>query len=618
MRVKVLLSLLLSFVAVTLWGTPVTLRTADVSLTLLPERGGKIIALANKESQIAIPADGIHTDASGLAHVRIWGGSGGYMSAPWKIVSQSSRSIVLQATAIPPQRSLEITKTYTLPEKGGYLRVDLKFRNSNPLAGSFTIVPWVSNAIQVPFGSAGKDNVFMLSHKGGVQAVEQSKTIVLQPTLKNPGNWSAYINEAQRQGLLMVSAQQPEALYDFISNQTTVTVEMLFKAFDPVKQDMTFTYYLAPIAKLNADTVAKLGIPQPLTPAVEAKRCDGDNIDLFAHFRQSDNKNIPVDLRFYKSTAWVSPDVVLPLIFGVQNNRGGALEAEIDLPEFVSFEGCSGNFWFYEQEDFKLKSKKQITLNGKNYTRCRFDMTARRNIRYPNHARVYVRATQPKGKDVIAYRAFRNGELSMENTVPCEVLNIPKARIPKEFKIYFGVDYCMLNTYPKFTEQLKYLGFNALNFSYNVPNKVVKPEEVRSANAELKKQGFSTSVMGIFFAPRGEGKKCVTNDINGKTVKNFDFTARGPWKDEVVTHALDKGLTLGYDMMISDWEPYFGANTLGFSPQAIDEFKRFLASKYPKMAWVEPATIVKNSVMSETWGWVMKILESLPLFFRQI
>ncbi len=23
-------------------------------------------------------------------------------------------------------------------------------------------------------------------------------------------------------------------------------------------------------------------------------------------------------------------------------------------------------------------------------------------------------------------------------------------------------------------------------------------------------------------------------------------------------------------------------------------------------------------VMSETWGWVMKILESLPLFFRQI
>ncbi|OQA87894.1 MAG: hypothetical protein BWY31_00548 [Lentisphaerae bacterium ADurb.Bin242] len=599
MKIKFLTFFGLAAFTAALPGAPVELKTPSVSLTVLPEKGGIITSLQSGAVKFEFSPEELNKDGYGLGKERIFGDNGEYIRAPWKLVSRTPRSAVLQVTGIQPLAKLEITKTYTLPEKGAYVRIDLKFRNTNPVAGSFKIVPWLHQGFAIPREAAGKDNRFYLSHRNGIETAVQSPKVILQPMIQNTGNWSAYVNPERKHGLLMVSAQQPEVLYDYIAPHIT-SMEMLFKAVDPVPEAV-YTYYLAPVGELTEQAVAALSLPVVLNPALNAKQCPGDKVNLTAHFNTSTEKNIPVNFQFWKSAAWVSPDVTLPLTFGIRNIGGGKLEFEVDLPEFVSFEGHTGNYWWMVNEDMELVKKTVAERDGQKYTRCRFAVTARKlNEWSPNHYRVFLRAAKDAGTGTIYYRGFQNGKQIMENTLPCEVIRIPAARIPKHFKVLFGLDYSLWKNYPDFEKNMKHLGLNGLCFNYSVPNKVVSPDQVRAMNRELKKAGFMTAIMGIYFAPPfylaspDKGREYKSIDVDGKPVNSFDFTVRGPWMKEVSENAVRKGLGLGFDLAVSDYEAYFGGERISFTPRTVAAFKQFFTKKHPGKPWVEPLEIARN------------------------
>ncbi len=596
--------ILLSFFGLTafagmLSGSPVELKNPAVSLTILPEKGGIVTSFQSGTVKFDFSPEDLNKDGCGLGKERIFGDNSEYIRAPWKLVSRTPRSAVLQVTGIQPHAKLEITKTYTLPEKGAYVRVDLKFRNTNPVAGSFKIVPWIHQGFPIPPEAAGKENRFYLSHRNGIETAVQSPKVTLQPMIRNAGNWSAYVNPERKHGLLMVSAQPPEVLYDYISPRI-VTLEMLFKAVDPIPE-AAYTYYLAPIRELTEKEIAGLTLPVVLAPALNAKQEPGDKVNLSSHFNASTEKNIPVNFQFWKSTAYVSPDVTLPLVFGLRNIGGGKLEFEVDLPEFVAFEGHVGNYWWMVNEDMTLLDRKTVELDGKKYTRLRFAVSARvLNDWLHSHCRLFVRAERNAGSGTIFYRGFRDGKQIMENTLPCEVIRIPEARIPRKFKVMFGLDYSLWKNYPQFEKNMKHLGLNGLCFNYNVPNKVISPEQVREMNRELKKAGFMTAVMGIYFSPPyylaapDKGREYKSIDIDGKPVNCFDFTVRGPWMKEVSETAVRKGLDLGFDLAVSDYEAYFGGERVSFTPRTIAAFKEFFTKKYPGKPWIEPIEIAKN------------------------
>lgn len=125
----------------TLSAVPVELKNSTMQLSVLPEKGGKIIALQSNGFSFALSQKKIQKTTPGLAKFRIFGDNCGYMEQKWKVVSQSARSLTLQISGLPPKQNLEITKTFTLPETGNYVRIELKLKNKKPIEGGFKVVP---------------------------------------------------------------------------------------------------------------------------------------------------------------------------------------------------------------------------------------------------------------------------------------------------------------------------------------------------------------------------------------------------------------------------------------------------------------------------------------------
>lgn len=190
-----------------------------------------------------------------------------------------------------------------------------------------------------------------------------------------------------------------------------------------------------------------------------------------------------------------------------------------------------------------------------------------------------------------------NGQKTMEGKIPCQVIRIPAARQPEKFKVLFGLDYSLLKNYPDFYDSMRHLGINGLCLNYNVPNKVITPDQFRQLNDELKAAGFMTAVMGIFYDPPGyyanfnSHPELQAADRDGKPMRNFDFTARGPWMENVAQKAADRGLALNYDLLISDYEAYFGAEKVSFTERTRTEFKEFFQKHYPERDYLDPVAI---------------------------
>lgn len=590
---KLLLALSGSALALALSAAPVELKNSSMQITVQPENGGKITAMRGPGFLFQLTPEKIREAAPGLGKVRIFGDNAEYMSGAWQTVSQTDSSLVLRIFGQPPQRNLEITKTYTLPPSGNYVKVELKLKNRNPIEGGFKVVPWIHNAFLPGSGA----RTFYLAHKNGVEQMDFNPKLTVQSALKKPGNWIVSFSPDQRQGLLLAAENPPEAVYCFASRNIS-SLEMLFPADDPT-QEKTIVFYLAPITELNGKALTNTGIPVKLVPEFSTQHAPGEKIDVLSYFKSAGEKNIPVNFRFWKGEAAISPDAVLPLTFGIRKLKAGAISLEIDLPEFAEMTGYTGKYWSHIQEDMNLKWSRPVVHNGKKYIRHHFEVTCKDiPVWFHSHCRILVRAKQNEGDAPLYYRGIHNGQITMEEQVHCRVIRIPAARTPRNFKLLMGADYSLIHAWQDFAGTMKHLGINGICTDWSVPNQVITAEQVRNMNSRLKEQGFMTSTMGIFYVPARKSYIVDPDlravDIDGKKANCFDFTLRGDWMNAVAGKAA-KFMNLGYDLIISDYEPYFGGERYSFTPHTENLFRQYFQTRHPGMKYVEPKEIARNS-----------------------
>ena len=594
MSVKLLSALFTATLVSSLAATPVALKNQSIQLTVHPEAGGKITELQSKDFSFSLPQDKVLDVSSGLAKFRIFGDNGNYMKQKWNVISKSERSVTMKISGLQPERNLEITKKITLPETGNYVKVELNLKNRNPIEGGFKVVPWIHSAFK-PEPANGW--TFLLSHQKGVEQLKLNQKLKISHALNQAGNWIFSYHPEKKQGLLLISENRPEVVYNFIA-ENIASLEMLYPVVDPT-HEKNIVYYLAPLAALNAEAVAATKIPVKLSPAFTAKHTAGNTVDVLSYFKSAGEKNYPVNFKFWKDTAYVSPDIALPLTFGIRKIKSGKIAFEVDLPDFIQLTGHSGNYWTHVNEDMKLLESKSITRNGIKYNRHRFEVTCRTLAHwFHSHCRILVKAAKNEGSGVIYYRGFHNGKQSMEASVPCNVIRIPAAQTPQKFKVLMGIDYGLLHAWQNYLNTMKYLGINGVCVDWSVPNKVITADQVKAMNSRLKKAGLMTSVMGIFYVPAERGyevaPKLRTIDINGKPANAFDFTLRGSWMDKTAQHAANH-MKLGYDLIISDYEPYFGGDRYSFTKNTLDAFKKFFTGKYPALKYIEPQEVTRNS-----------------------
>lgn len=589
---KIFLTIANAVLALTLSAAPAELKNSSMQITVQPENGGKITAMRSPGFSFQLTPEQIRKNTPGLGKVRVFGDNAEYMSGKWETVGKSDRSLVLRIAGQPPQRNLEITKTYSLPSDGNYVKVELKLKNRKPIEGGFKVVPWIHNAFLPDSGA----HTFYLAHRNGVEQMDFNPKLTVQSALKNPGNWILSFSPEQRQGLLMVSENKPEAVYCFASKNIS-SLEMLFPAVDPA-QEKSIVFYLAPVAELNSNALNGTGIPVKLDPAFSAQHSPGERIDVISHFKNAGEKNIPVNFRFWKSEAAISPDVSLPLTFGIRKLKAGAISLEIDLPEFAELTGHTGKYWSHIQEDMNLKWSKPVVHDGQKYIRYHFEVTCKDiPVWFHSHCRILVRAKQNEGNAPIYYRGIHNGQITMEEKVPCRIIRIPAAKTPRNFKLLMGADYSLIHAWKDFSGTMKHLGINGICTDWSIPNQIISAEQVKAMNSRLKGQGFMTSTMGIFYVPARKSYTVDTDlravDIDGRKATCFDFTLRGDWMNAVADKAA-KFMNLGYDLIISDYEPYFGGERYSFTPHTEKMFRQYFQTRHPNLKYVDPKEIARN------------------------
>lgn len=588
------LTLLAAALVSSLTAAPVELKNPSIQLTVLPEAGGKITAMQSKGFSFSLSKEKILDVSSGLAKFRVFGDNANYMKQSWTVLKKSERSVTLQISGLQPERNLEITKKISLPESGNYVKIELKLKNKNPIEGGFKVVPWIHSAF-TPEPINGW--TFFLSHQNGAEQLKLNPKLKISHALSQAGNWSCSYHPAKKQGLLLISESRPEAVYSFIA-KNVASLEMLYPVTDPTTEKR-IVCYMVPITSLSADAVAASGIPVKLFPAFTDRHTAGNRVDVLSHFHSAGEKNYPVNFKYWKETAYVSPDLSLPLTFGVRKIKSGKIEFEVDLPDFIQLTGNSGNYWTHVNEDMNLINSRTVTKDGVKYNRHRFEVTCRTLAHwFHSHCRILVKASGKEGSGTIYYRGFHNGKQTMESSMPCKVIRIQKAQTPQKFKVLMGVDYGLLHAWKNFEASMKYLGINGVCLDWSVPNKVVTADQVKAMNARLKKQGLMTSVMGIYYVPTKKGYEVSPElyaiDINGKKARVFDFTLRGTWMNNTAQNAANH-MDLGYDLIISDYEPYFGAERYSFTKNTIDTFKKFFTAKYPSLNYIDPREIARNT-----------------------
>ncbi len=584
-----------------LMGAPVELGNSVLRMQVNVEQGGKVILLESQSASISCTLQDQHHFQAGLSKERLFGDSWELAEAPWKILEQKEDRLRLQLTGVLPHPQLEITKEYSLPSNAAWVRIEINFRNRSPVADDFSIIPWLHHSL--PFSEQGteRNDNFYFSHQNGVEEVSASPPLTLQPCLQQPGNWMAYWNPEKQRGLLVVAEKSPELQYGFISPKAG-TLEMLYARVKPVPESR-HVYYMAPLCQFDAGGIAALRLPVALNPAWSDTSTPGSKTSLFKHFQNPEDAHLTLDCRFWKERAYLSPELPLPLTFGIRNSApaNSVLELEVDLPEFVELRSWVGDYWGMQNEKLELSSKEKTMIGGRNYLRCRFRLQARRQGSWlPNHCRLLLQAREAGLSDIIHYRTFVDNRQIVERSVPCEVIHMPKTSPPENFRFWFGIDYALIKAWPDFINNMKHLGFNGLCLNSNVPNSLIRSEQVRELNQHLRENGLSPAIMGIYFNKRrlfhkdnpAEDFRCL--DIDDKYVSRFDFSRRGPWMQEVAQYAVDRGLNLGFDLAISDYEPYSSGQRISFTDTTIQAFREMMLTKHPGTVWVDPKEIARN------------------------
>jgi len=584
----------------------VVLENREITVTIAPQLGGKIISLKNKDKEEITIFD-LEDFGTGLAKERLWGtNSWEFAQLPYTIDKQTKNSVTLKVKGkSPPLDRIEITKTYTLPADGSFLKVEVEFRNIAPLAGEVKIIPWVHNVVKIDVDSKAQ-NLFYLPLKEGIYSFDPTKEENV--FIHAEGNWSAFLNREKGTGLLIASLSNPTFLYSWVGKKSG-TLELIFEKIDPIPQ-YKITYYLVPIARLDARAIKDSGLPVQLTPPLPInetelvfKKAAVLDFDKVSEYYTPVEKTEEIAVRYWPSKMYLSPDIIYPVYFGIKILRTGkSLPRMIfDIPEGIKLEGFCAGYWRINTEKMELLGKESVVHGGDNYTRYTFEVSPyvfnQWNHRY---ARLFLSSPHKQGQFKIYYYAEFEEKRSQVNNIPVEIISIPPVKIPKRFFTGINVDYNLIKHYPDYDKFLHHLGFNYLVFNYNTHPTVDSPEtyfqEIKNFLGEVRKKGFSTAVMGWgYLSPplNYEGENYEAIDVEGKRVGVFDFTARGPWIKKVAEY-IKEDIKCGFDTIISDYEPYFSGERISFTERTVKMFKEYFQQKYSNLEYIEPIILAKN------------------------
>ncbi|MDD5600001.1 MAG: hypothetical protein PHV82_18800, partial [Victivallaceae bacterium] len=459
------------------------------------------------------------------------------------------------------------------------------------------VIPWFHHM----FTDANAVNVHQIiqPHAKGLDltGVKDDNTSV-RSAIKGEANWSAYYNRKNQTGMLMISATPAKLLYSWnrgTPQTMSATIEMMYDKLNPVPQAQ-IDYYLIPI--INSKTACAL--PVKAVPSIPADfavlKHLGGKRSSYSQFANKYKEKIPLRLSVETDTLYVSKDFFLPMflrISGTQSKKPAQLT--LDLPETLELKGFMGRYWrFNPNEKIELKEQKKIIRENENYTRYIFALDSQNT----GFWRFFIKAKKAGACRPLYYSYKFSSQRIAEHTLPVEIIDFPQAKTPRLFTAIFEADYALLKDYtddPKALKLFKHLGFNGIALQGNVPCKEVPAETVKEFLQDYKKNGFITAIMraGYFRPPAHKDLQAI--DIDGELTTRFDFTARGEWMGKIIKRMLDDGDKSGFDLLISDWEPYTsGGHRVSFTQRTIDKFKSWFTAKYPKMEYVDPLTLAKH------------------------
>ena len=235
-------------------------------------------------------------------------------------------------------------------------------------------------------------------------------------------------------------------------------------------------------------------------------------------------------------------------------------------------------------------------MRGQEYKRYTYDIAPYYDA--PNYARLFLGTEEKRGSFRIYYWAELEGTRSVERVIPVEIIRIPPARVAQRFKFIMGADYDLLRNYPERKRNIRHLGINSLLLNYNVPapERGVTAEEVGVFLDELRAEGFSTGTMGsgFFLPPYGQNPELQAINIQGEKVNRFDFTARGPWMDEVAELPIRSAGEPGFCFMVSNFEPYFRGRSLSFTERTVSKFKTYFLKNHRHLRYVNPRRVARD------------------------
>jgi len=566
----------------------VPISNGRVSAVVEPRFGGKITELSAGKVRIRLAPAEIPEASFGLAKERLFGDNHDFIISRAEVIKKTPDTVTMKIHgAKPPFDRIELEKTISIPASGDYIRVDLTFRNLQPLAGDLAIVPWVHHSWK-----PAESDTFLIPHADGFSMTRTDSPVTRQISTAASGNWTGVFWEPENTGLLFLSETPPAVFYDYLSKNVS-SVEMLYERTASIPRT-SLTYYILPSDNWQERAFSLKEQFKPQIPG-DLRHSEASPLSFAEKFTEAEAKELPqFDVAYCLPEAFISPDIPLPIPLKVLKKDSAEGIVEMELPPNVAMTAYCGGFMDIVNNRMELLSHTE--KEGKNIYRFRVHVrpTARWDI---SAMRVFLQSRAEGDAGLLVWRVFHDGKKLAEKTLPLKNIRIPKAKIPKKFTTIFGADYMLLKTYPQLTGILKHMGVNGICLYPSIYGAPLPPGSIREMLASLKKQSFLTAFMSgsAYFNPMVENRpELQTMDISGNRMPLLDFSARGDWMDSLAMNFQKWGGADGVDLVISDYEPYFSGPMAGFTPSAEEKFQRFMAEKYPAVPWIPPKAIAGN------------------------
>lgn len=552
-------------------------------------RNGKITSFKEKDGNDMAFSDSVAGRSSGIGKHRTYEDKS-YFDDTVQLLSADANKAVMKIA----HGRIEMLKTISLPPGKKYLKVEFIFKDTIPVEGKLEIAPWIHNTIAIS-GEPG-EGFFYLPHEKGIR-VDSTEVAATYSLISSNSNWMAYVDKKTGKSFIVVTDPAPTGLYYWCSPASKMgTLEFHYPQMIPVP-DYKITCYFLPGSDIDS-----AALPVKLNPQFPAKGKTLEpvmkqSVDFNILHEKKAEKRDALEIQFWQPELVLSPDVLFPYALGIRGNiRGKDPLAIIDVPEGLEIVQACGKYW-RAKSTVVPEGKENIKRGDINYTRFKYKLNPDYGTEWQHsYIRIFFKAT--KGLSANAkfyYCSSLDGILFPEKSVPVKVVNIPQSQVPRKFMVMMNCDYEMMKSYPDWEKNLKYLGINGIALNYNVPSKeLASVDEVREVNDTMRKAGFITATMGAGFFEPPHDKNLKAVDINGNMTSNFDFTARGPFMDDVAAKIENMAGAPCFDIVISDYEAYFNGYKLSYTERTLKKFEEYFRNSIKDLVYIDPKTMTLN------------------------